>query len=104
VERILETHVHADHLTAAKYIQKRVGGRLGIGQQVSDVREVFQPVFDLSDSELVHELNQWDDTFSDGTEFSLGNIKCRVMSTPGHTPACVTYQIGNAIFCGDTCK
>jgi glyoxylase-like metal-dependent hydrolase (beta-lactamase superfamily II) len=97
---ILETHVHADHLTAAPYLREKLGGRVGIGQHVSAVQETFKGVFNIVD--LATDGSQFDQLFGDGDTFDLGGITARVIGTPGHTPACLTYVIGDAAFVGDT--
>lgn len=100
VKWLLETHVHADHLSAAQYLKDRVGGEVGIGRHVTAVQATFAGVFHLDD--LPVDGRQFDRLFGDGDRFILGGIECRVMHTPGHTPACVTYVIGDAAFVGDT--
>ena len=100
VKWLLETHVHADHLSAAQYLKDRVGGNIGIGRHVAAVQATFAAVFHLDD--LPVDGRQFDRLFDDGDRFRLGGIECRVMHTPGHTPACVTYVIGDAAFVGDT--
>lgn len=100
VDWILETHVHADHLTAAPYIREKLGGRVGIGKHVSSVQETFRSVFNFAD--LATDGSQFDQLFGDGDTFELGGTTARVIGTPGHTPACVTYVIGDAAFVGDT--
>jgi glyoxylase-like metal-dependent hydrolase (beta-lactamase superfamily II) len=100
VDWILETHVHADHLTGAPYIRAKLGGEIAIGENVKAVQEVFKSVFNLAD--LATDGGQFDHLFEDGEAFSIGNIEARVIHTPGHTPACITYLIGDAGFVGDT--
>ncbi len=100
VEWILETHVHADHLSAARYLKDKLGGRIGIGGDVAAVQDTFKGVFNIGD--LATDGSQFDVLFSDGDAFSIGDTEGRVLHTPGHTPACVTYVIGNAAFVGDT--
>lgn len=97
---ILETHVHADHISSAPYIKKRLGGRIGIGSRISEVQTLFANVFNLP--ELCTDGSQFDQLFADGDELPVGDIEGRVMHTPGHTPACCTYVIGDAAFVGDT--
>ena len=97
---VLETHVHADHMTAAPYIREKVGGKIAIGEGVSGVQETFKPIFNLED--LATDGSQFDHRFVDGETFSIGEIEASVIATPGHTPACVTYVIGDAAFVGDT--
>ncbi len=101
VDWILETHVHADHLTASVWLKNRTGGKSGIGQGITEVQKTFGALFNVADS-LPADGSQFDETFADGATFEIGNIDARVMATPGHTPACVTYVIGDACFVGDT--
>jgi glyoxylase-like metal-dependent hydrolase (beta-lactamase superfamily II) len=101
VDWILETHVHADHLTAAQYIKEKLGGQIAIGEHVTDVQKYFAPVFNLGDS-FAMDGSQFDHLFVDGEIFRIGGLEARVLYTPGHTPACVTYVIGDAVFTGDT--
>ena len=98
---ILETHVHADHLTASVYLKRKLGGKSCIGQGITEVQKTFGALFNVTDS-LPADGSQFDETFADGATFSIGNIEARVIATPGHTPACVTYVIGDACFVGDT--
>lgn len=100
VDWILETHVHADHLTAAPYLKEKLGGRIAIGSNVAAVQEAFKGVFNIED--LATDGSQFDHLFEDGDEFELGSIAGSVIGTPGHTPACITYVIGDAAFVGDT--
>ncbi len=101
VEWILETHVHADHLSAAPYIQQKVGGKIGIGAHIIDVQTIFGKIFNEG-SEFQRDGSQFDRLFNDGDHFSIGTIEGLVMHTPGHTPACMTWLIGDAAFVGDT--
>jgi glyoxylase-like metal-dependent hydrolase (beta-lactamase superfamily II) len=101
VEWVLETHVHADHLSAAPYIQKQLGGKLGIGAKIVIVQDVFGKIFNAG-TEFQRDGSQFDRLFEDGDTFMIGNLPCRAMHTPGHTPACMTYLIGDAAFVGDT--
>ena len=101
VDWILETHVHADHLTAAPYLQEKLGGRIGIGAKVAVVQGVFKSVFNAEDA-FATDGRQFDRLFEDGEQFQIGNLTVDVMHTPGHTPACVTYVVGDAAFVGDT--
>ena len=98
---ILETHVHADHLTASAYLKDRLGGRTGIGEGVTQVQEFFKGVYNSGD-ELATDGSQFDHLFGDGESFAVGGIPGRVIATPGHTPACVVYHLGDAAFTGDT--
>lgn len=100
VEWVLDTHVHADHLSGAAYLQDRLGGRTAIGANVGQVQETFKSVFNLKD--LAVDGSQFDHLFDDDEEFSIGKLRARVLYTPGHTPACITYVIGDAAFVGDT--
>ena len=101
VDWILETHAHADHFTAAPYLKRELGGRTAIGAHISDVQGVFKSVFNL-EPEFHIDGSQFDHLFEDGEQFEIGGIPARVMHTPGHTPACLTYVIGDAAFVGDT--
>ncbi len=100
VDWILETHVHADHLTGAPYIREKLDGKAAIGANVRAVQEAFKGVFNLKD--LATDGSQFDHLFEDGEAFNVGDIEGRIIATPGHTPACVTYVIGDAGFVGDT--
>lgn len=100
IDWILETHVHADHLTGAPYLRDKLGGKTAIGENVATVQEVFKGVFNLKD--LATDGSQFDHLFADDETFAVGNIEARVIATPGHTPACITYVIGDAAFVGDT--
>ena len=100
VDWILETHVHADHLSAAPHIRDELGGSTAIGAHVTAVQGVFKDIFNIN--ELATDGSQFDQLFSDGDTFKVGSIDARVIATPGHTPACVTYVIGNSAFVGDT--
>ncbi len=97
---VLETHVHADHLTAAPYIKARSGALIGIGEHIRAVQAIFRPVFDAGD--LAPEGGDFDRLFADGERFPLGELKAEVIHVPGHTPACIAYRIGDAAFIGDT--
>jgi glyoxylase-like metal-dependent hydrolase (beta-lactamase superfamily II) len=101
VEWLIETHAHADHLSAAPYIQEQLGGRLGIGAHITIVQDVFGKVFNAG-TEFQRDGSQFDHLFADGESFSLGAIPARALHTPGHTPACMTWIIGDAAFVGDT--
>ncbi len=100
VRWILETHVHADHLSAAQHLKKVTGAPIGIGVNVALVQKTFRPLFAAWD--MVPDGSQFDRLFADGDRFALGGLSVEVMHTPGHTPACITYRIGNAVFVGDT--
>ena len=101
VKWILESHVHADHLSAAPYIQERVGGKIGIGGQIQVVQETFGKIFNEG-TEFQRDGSQFDKLFEEGDTFEVGALQGRVLHTPGHTPACLTYLIGDAAFVGDT--
>lgn len=101
VDWILETHVHADHLSAAPYLKERLGGKIAIGERILEVQEVFGKVFNEG-TEFQRDGSQFDRLFKEDDTFSIGNIPVRVLYTPGHTPADVTYVIGDAVFPGDT--
>ena len=101
IEWILETHAHADHLSAAQYIKSSTGGAIAIGQYIGKVQTAFKKIFNLNEN-FATNGSQFDYLFGDNEEFQLGNLGCRVLHTPGHTPACVTYLIGDAAFVGDT--
>ncbi len=100
VDWVLETHVHADHLSAAPYLKHRLGGSIAIGADVGLVQQAFKTVFNLKS--LAADGSQFDHLFSDGDTFGIGAVEAQVMATPGHTPACITYVIGDAAFVGDT--
>lgn len=101
LEWLLETHVHADHLSAAPYLQQALGGKIGIGEQIAVVQETFGKVFNEG-TDFRRDGSQFDRLFHDGDSFLIGTMECRVIHTPGHTPACLTYVIGDAAFVGDT--
>ena len=100
VQWLLETHVHADHLSAAPFLKGQLGGRIAIGARITEVQKLFRQVFNLKD--LTTDGSAFDKLFGDGEDFMLGTIRCSVVHTPGHTPACVSYCIGDAVFVGDT--
>jgi len=100
IDWILETHVHADHLSGAPYLKEKLGGQTAIGEDVTAVQAVFKDVFNLAD--LATDGSQFDRLFTDGDTFPIGEIEARVIATPGHTPACITYVIGNTAYVGDT--
>ena len=101
VQWILETHAHADHLSAAPYLKKKLGGQIGIGEQITKVQKVFKGIFNL-EPEFRLDGSQFDVLLKDEQEFSIGELTARVLAVPGHTPACVAYQVGDAVFVGDT--
>ena len=98
---ILESHVHADHLSAAPYLQQQVGGKIGIGDQITVVQDTFGKVFNEG-TEFQRDGSQFDALFKNGDSVNIGQMRVDVMHTPGHTPACLTYVIGDAAFVGDT--
>jgi glyoxylase-like metal-dependent hydrolase (beta-lactamase superfamily II) len=97
---VLETHVHADHLSGAPYIKLKTGAKIGIGEHIRDVQKIFRPVFNATD--LSGEGREFDHLFKDGETFAFGSVQCQVMHVPGHTPADVAFQLGDAVFVGDT--
>jgi len=101
LEWIIETHVHADHLSAAPYIQEKLGGKTGIGARIMEVQETFGKVFNEG-TEFQRDGSQFDALFEDGDTYQLGEISAFAMATPGHTPACMVHVIGDAAFAGDT--
>ncbi|MCG7518835.1 MBL fold metallo-hydrolase [Ruegeria sp. Ofav3-42] len=101
VEWILESHVHADHLSAAPYLQQELGGKIGIGDQIVSIQETFGKIFNEG-TEFQRDGSQFDALFRDGDSFHVGQMRGDVLHTPGHTPACMTYVIGDAAFVGDT--
>ncbi|CUH47330.1 MBL fold metallo-hydrolase [Ruegeria atlantica] len=101
VEWILESHVHADHLSAAPYLQQKLGGKIGIGEQIVTIQETFGKIFNEG-TEFQRDGSQFDALFRDGDSFHVGQMRGDVFHTPGHTPACMTYVIGDAAFVGDT--
>lgn len=101
LEWLIETHVHADHLSAAPYIQKALGGKLGIGRNITVVQDTFGKVFNEG-TEFQRDGSQFDRLFDDGDTYKLGTMNCLAMHTPGHTPACMTHVMGDAAFVGDT--
>ena len=101
VQWLLESHVHADHLSAAPYIQMKVGGKIGIGSNITDVQETFGKIFNEG-TEFQRDGSQFDELFVEGDTFHIGRLKGDVLHTPGHTPACMTYVIEDAAFVGDT--
>lgn len=101
VEWIIETHAHADHLSAAPYLQQKLGGKIGIGENIRIVQEVFGKIFNEG-TEFQRDGSQFDALFKDGDTYTIGNMTAFAMHTPGHTPACMTHVIGDAAFVGDT--
>ena len=100
IERVLETHAHADHLSAAPFIKAKTGARIGIGARIREVQKLFRPVFGLDD--LKTDGSDFDDLFEDGERFAIGDLTVEVLHVPGHTPADVAYKAGDAVFVGDT--
>ncbi|NNU14805.1 MBL fold metallo-hydrolase [Parvularcula sp. ZS-1/3] len=100
VDWILETHAHADHLTSAKVLAEKTGAKIGIGTDITEVQTKFAPLFGVESEEAAADV--FDKLFVDGETFQIGSLDVRVLHTPGHTPACISYQIGDAIFVGDT--
>lgn len=98
---ILETHAHADHLTAAQYLRSQLGGKVGIGEHICTVQAVFKDIFNL-EPQFQTDGSQFDHLFVDAERFAIGALEGEVMYLPGHTPACVGYKIGDAVFVGDT--
>ena len=101
VQWILETHAHADHLSAAPYLQQHLGGQIAIGARITGVQKVFKGIFNL-EPEFAVDGSQFDVLLRDDQVIEFGALSARVMSVPGHTPACVAYQVGDAVFVGDT--
>ena len=101
VQWLLESHVHADHLSAAPYIQMKVGGKIGIGSRITDVQETFGKIFNEG-TEFQRDGSQFDELFVEGDTFHIGQLRGDVLHTPGHTPACMTYVIEDVAFVGDT--
>lgn len=100
LERVLETHAHADHLTGADEIRVRTGVPIGIGERIRQVQKTFGDLFEATD--VIPDAGVFDQTFADSDRFRLGELEVEVLHTPGHTPACVSYRIGDAVFVGDT--
>ena len=101
VEWLIETHVHADHLSAAPYLKEELGGRIGIGERITVVQETFGKVFNEG-TRFRRDGSQFDQLFADGDTYTIGGLSALALHTPGHTPACMTHVIGDAAFVGDT--
>ena len=101
LEWIIETHVHADHLSAAPYLQDALGGKIGIGEHIVTVQETFGKVFNAG-TDFARDGSQFDRLFADGDSYQVGSMTCHAMHTPGHTPACMVHVMGDAAFVGDT--
>lgn len=101
VEWLIETHVHADHLSAAPYLQQKLGGKIGIGADITTVQTTFASIFNEG-TDFLHDGSQFDHLFTDGEQFTVGEMVCTALHTPGHTPACFTHVLGDAVFVGDT--
>ena len=101
LEWIIETHVHADHLSAAPYIQNKLGGKIGIGENILIVQDVFGKIFNEG-TEFQRDGSQFDRLFKDGDSYTVGSMQCFALHTPGHTPACMVHVMGDAAFVGDT--
>jgi len=97
---VLETHAHADHLSAAPYIKLKIGAKVGIGEHIRDVQKIFRPVFNAMD--ISGNGAEFDHLFKDGERFRIGGLEAEVIYTPGHTPACISYRVGDVVFIGDT--
>ena len=98
VEWILETHIHADHLTASQYLKEKLGGKIAIGEKISEVIKFWTPIFNSKNDT---DIKKFDKLFNDNEKFFIGTIEVKVIHTPGHTPACVTYLIEDCAFVGD---
>ena len=101
VEWLIETHVHADHLSAAPYIQQKLGGKLGISDRISEVQKVFGKIFNAG-TKFERDGGQFDHLFADGDQYKIGELSAVAIATPGHTPACMVHLIGDVVFVGDT--
>lgn len=101
VDWILETHAHADHLTAAPWLKRQLGGQIAIGARISQVQQVFKPIFNFGD-DFATDGSQFDALLHDGQLIQFGSLQCEVLAVPGHTPADVAYRVGDAVFVGDT--
>ncbi len=97
---VLETHAHADHLSGAPYIKIKTGAKVAIGERIREVQKIFRPVFNAED--VSGDGSEFDHLFKDGEAFHIGTVEGEVIATPGHTPACISYRFGDAVFVGDT--
>ncbi len=100
VDWVLETHAHADHLSGAPYVKLKTGAKVGIGEHIREVQKIFRPVFNATD--VSGDGSEFDHLFRDGETFRIGNLEGSILHTPGHTPACISYVVGDAVFVGDT--
>ena len=100
IDWVLETHVHADHLSGAPYIKIKTGAKVAIGERIREVQKIFRPVFNAMD--VSGDGSEFDVLMKDGDRFKIGNLDGEVIATPGHTPACISFRIGDAVFVGDT--
>lgn len=100
IEWVLETHAHADHLSGAPFIKAKTGAKIGIGEHIKDVQRIFRPIFNATD--LKTDGSDFDHLFRDGERFKIGELEVEILYTPGHTPADISYKIGDAVFVGDT--
>ena len=100
VDWVLETHAHADHLSGAPYVKLKTGAKVGIGEHIREVQKIFRPVFNATD--VSGDGSEFDHLFKEGETFRIGNLEGDILHTPGHTPACVSYVVGDAVFVGDT--
>jgi glyoxylase-like metal-dependent hydrolase (beta-lactamase superfamily II) len=100
IDWVLETHAHADHLSAAPHLKLKTGAKVAIGEHIREVQKIFRPVFNLPD--ISGDGSEFDHLFRDGERFQIGGLEAEVLYTPGHTPACVSYRVGEAVFVGDT--
>jgi glyoxylase-like metal-dependent hydrolase (beta-lactamase superfamily II) len=102
IDWVLETHVHADHLSGAPYVKLKTGARVGIGERIREVQKIFRPIFNAMDVSGSGSGSEFDHLFKDAETFKVGSFDVNVIATPGHTPACVSYKIADAVFVGDT--
>jgi len=100
VDWVLETHAHADHLSGAPYVKLKTGAKVGIGEHIREVQKIFRPVFNATD--VSGDGSEFDHLFAEGESFRIGNLEGSILHTPGHTPACISYVIGDSVFVGDT--